>query len=289
MDMKMTIEEYRYYSYMTKVLFEYMNGRINKLNNNCILDIQMYDPGYKRFGTIRYPCYIVIYVGDIVDSWQDEWGKVLNKNDYIGSCIAWAVAHELFHADQQISMLQYNANPIYKQQVENDVERSSYDWVKRHAKAIELRGKFKVKLGLISSPTLVPPRFCNYHQASVKEFYLQTIMNIIIRDSNLFYKFEAFTNDNYCESIILNFADEEKIIIKFGGEYLKDSIPYFSSLAFRYAGYYDRYGIRVSAELKELPDKTHISEIKFDFINRMIHPIETGPTYRDLEYPIEFY
>lgn len=130
----MTIEDYRVYSAMAKILFGYMNGKINTLNKYCTMNLMMYDFANKNFGIINYPNYITIYIGNIVDSWRDEWSSIISRHDYIGSCIAWAIAHELHHADQLISMLQYNANQDYKRQVENDVERASYDWVKRHAK-----------------------------------------------------------------------------------------------------------------------------------------------------------
>lgn len=281
----MTIEDYRWYSAVAKTLFQYMNGRINTLNKYCELQIMMYDFATKNFGTINYPNYITIYIGNIVDSWHDEWKCVVNKNDYIGSCIAWAISHELHHADQLISMLQYNVNSNYKQQVENDVERASYDWVKRHAKTINNMGAFKVCLNMISSPTLVPPRYCNYQKASVKEFYLQTIMNVIIRDANLFYRFKEFVDDDYVDAIILSFGYEDKVIIKYGKEWLQENIPRFSYLAYNYAGTYDRYGIKVTGQIRQNTDETRISEIRFDFDNQMIDPLITGKEYNALEFP----
>ena len=284
----MTIEDYRWYSAVTTTLFQYMNGRINTLNKYCELHIMMYDLATKNFGTINYPNYITIYLGNIIDSWNEEWKCVLSKNDYIGSCIAWAIAHELHHADQLISMLQYNVNASYKQQVENDVERASYDWVKRHAKTINNMGAFKVRLDMISSPTLVAPRYCDYTKASIKDFYLQTIMNVIIRDANLFYKFREFVDDDYVDAIILVFGSDDKVIIKYGKEWLQENIPRFSYLAYNYAGIYDRYGIKVTGQIRENTDKTRISEIMFSFNDQMIYPIIAGKEYKDLIDPIIF-
>lgn len=237
----MTIEEYKKYSDITVKLFNYMNGRINQLNSNCILQIDPYDFIGNTYGNIKYPNTIFIHVGTVVDGWDDNWSNIVNKEDYIGSCLAWAISHELHHADQLISMIMYNRNESYKQAIEGDVERASYDWVANHAREISSIGGFHVVMNKLQSPSL--PEEGHYKKANAKEFYLQTIANIIIRDLELFEALKVFTNESMCDDMILVFNDIDTVVIKSNGSYLAENIREFSKLVFEYCGQYNMYHI----------------------------------------------
>lgn len=266
----MTILEYNHYSEMASKLFNYMNGKINNLNSNCTLYIDMYDYIHGTYGNIRYPNYIYIHIGTIVDSWDDSWVVCMSKESYVGSCIAWALSHELHHADQLISMIRYNTNPSYKESVENDVSRASYDWVYDHRGDISLIGGFEVTIKDISSTSL--PDFANYQKASVKEFYLQTIANIIIRDLDLFNKFNIFTNDLLVDDIVLTFNDIDSVVIKSKGIYLIENINIFSSIAFKWAGYFDVYKISTSSKTV-ISDDRKKAYVYFNTNDSLIHPM----------------
>ena len=75
----MTIQEFNYYSDIVTKLFNYMNGKINKLNTNCQLFIDSYDRITNIFAEIKFPSYIHIRIGNIVDSWNDEWSQYMSK------------------------------------------------------------------------------------------------------------------------------------------------------------------------------------------------------------------
>lgn len=266
----MTIEEYHFYSNIAMKLFNFMNGNINRMNSNCELCIDMYDYIYGTYANIRYPKYIMIYVGTIVDSWHNEYSNYISKESYTSSCIAWALAHELHHADQLISMLRYNSNTEYKDSVEADVNRASYDWVKDHGKELSALTGIEIAMNKIYSPSLTDST--NYRKASISEFYKQTIANVILRDMDLFFKLEVFTNDNIADDIVISFNDQDKVVIKSKGRYLEENINIFSDMAYRHAGYYDIYFIRPEIKMVKESDR-NIALVNFSTHNEFIHPM----------------
>lgn len=266
----MTFEEYHYYSDIAKKLFDYMNGNINRMNSRCELYIGMYDYVHNTYANIRYPNFIVVHVGTIIDSWDDSWSQYMDKSSYIASCIAWAISHELHHADQLISMLQYNRNEAYKRSVEGDVERASYDWVASHSREISRLIGIQIVIRDIDSPSL--PSKGNYTKASVEQFYKQTIANIVIRDMDLFNKLGVFTTDN-CDDIVLNFNNTDKVVIKSNGEYLPENINIFSELAYKYAGYYDVYHINVTAKITTGLSGRDTAVVSFMITDNLIRPM----------------
>lgn len=268
----MTMEEYYEYSNIAFRIFNFMNGKINRLNSQCTFQIDMYDRINGIYANIRYPNNVTLYIGNIIDSWDDKYSTIMNKRDYIGTMICWAMAHELHHADQLISMLQYNANPTYKLSVEGDVERASYNWVSNNRRDLSQIGGFAIIIEQLDSNNLPDAEDCNYRKASIKEFYKQTIANIIIRDFDLFNKLKIFTDDTLVDDIILNFEDIDRIVIKSNGSYLKENINIFCDLAYRWAGYYDRYLIDVRADFATSEGR-YIAFVTFKFSNRLVKPM----------------
>lgn len=268
----MTMEEYYEYSGIANKIFSFMNGKINRMNSQCTFQIEMYDYITGIYANIRYPNNITLYIGTIIDSWKDIYSRVMNKRDYVCTMICWALSHELHHADQLISMLMYNANPSYKLSVEGDVERASYNWVSNNRKDLSCIGNFTVIIESLDSANLPSIENCNYKKASIKEFYQQTIANIIIRDFDLFNKLRIFTDDTLVDDIILNFEDIDTIVIKSNGSYLRENINIFCDLVYKWAGYYDRYLIDVRADFTTSEGR-NIALVTFRFSNRLVKPM----------------
>lgn len=266
----MTLEEYRFYSDIAIKLFNFMNGNINKMNSNCELHIEMYDYIHGVYANIRYPNHVVIFIGTIIDSWSDEYYSYLNKETYVSSCIAWALSHELHHADQFISMIRYNSNQEYKDNIEADVNRASYDWVKEHGRELSCLVGVEISMTKIYSPSLT--NNTSYRKASVAEFYKQTIANIILRDLDLFFKLKVFTDDSVADDIIISFNNLDKIVIKSKGRYLEENINAFSDMSYRYAGYYDMYSIQVEVKVLNESDR-NIALVNFNTHNELIRPM----------------
>lgn len=268
----MTAEEYGIYSELSRKLFNFMNGRINVLNKNCELHIDPYDYITNTNANIRYPNNIFVHIGNIVDSWDNKWAKYVTRHDFISTTLAWAIAHELFHADQLISMIQYNRNDRYKKSIEGDVERASYDWISSHAKEISMIGGFTVIISDLTAKSL--PKTSNYRKASAKEYYIQTIANIILRDFNVTNNLTSLKDNSTIKTIWINFNDAEVVCIKKSGEYLEESIQLFSQLAYNWAGNFDIYRIFASETVFIDPyTNEECAEIKFMFENQKIRGV----------------
>lgn len=265
----MTVEEFNTYQEITIKLFNYMNGRINTLNRFCTLTVDMYDLVNRTYGNIRYPNHITIFLGTAIDSWDPQWSCIMSKHDYICTSIAWAISHELHHADQLISMINYGINPSYKSIVEGDVERASYNWVSTHSGELSRIANFNCVIDNVCVKSL--PDTTNYKKASVKEFYLQTLANIVIRDLDVFRDIEIFSNDDKCENIIIDFNSTDYVTIKSGGNYLQENINIFNDIVYKYAGYWDTYSIDIN--IFEMTDKSSTFIVKIDIKNQIINPI----------------
>lgn len=273
----MTMSEYHYYSDIARKCFEYMNGRINTMNSQCVLYIDMYDNINGTYANIRYPNFIFLHVGTIIDSWQDNWHYAVDKIDYICTCIAWAIAHELHHADQLISMLQYNHNPTYKAKVEGDVEYASYHWVGRNAAALREYCGFNPIIYDIESNSL--PETGNYKKASIEQFYLQTIKNIVLRDENCYNACKCFTDDTVTDIelffLVEGTSQMESIVIKSSGAYLAENINIFGDIAYRFAGYYDIYHVRAEVEFllfKDNPNRK-LAKVYLKISDPLVRPM----------------
>lgn len=239
----MTIQDFNYYSAMAERIFAFMNGKVNILNSNCHLIIDMYDFVTNTNAGIRYPNYITIFLGTIIDSYNpDKHSRVMTRDEYVGTLLSWTLCHELHHADQLISMIMYKT-PEYKLMAEQQVDQASHDWVFAHSKEISIIGGFECSIKKFTSPTLTGNT--SYKRASIKQYYLQTIANIIIRDLDVFYSIKAFTDDNLYDNIILVFNGIEEVTIKSCGKYIEESIPIFNELAYKYAGFYDHYRLNI--------------------------------------------
>ena len=274
----MTLEEYNYYSAMATRLFNYMNGRINILNNRCTLTIDMHDYVNGTYGNIKFPSMIYIHIGTIVDSWDDDWDEYMDKTNYVASLLAWSISHELHHADQLISMLQYGANIAYRREKEYEVERQSYDWVYANSSALSQVCGVRIIIDELESPSLKPAYQLKslYKKATVAEYYKQIIENTIIRDTNEYYKFKVFLDDGRASDIVLNFICgncRDTIMIKFNGKYLEEQIPNFAKLAYLYSGQFDKYHLDIRCE--EVPTSgKNLATVNFTYRDRFIYPMQ---------------
>ena len=244
-----TLNQLQEYAKIAYNLFNFMNGKINTMNI-CTFRIEWYDyNGRNAYGNINYPNDVYINICTIIESWRDEWSGVMSKRDYICTLIAWTIAHELFHADQLISMVVYNRDPDYKYKVEGDVQRSSHDWISKNTRKLGEIGNFKCQIRYIGSENL--PDWSDYRKASAKEYYLQTIANVILRDLDLFRKLTVFHNDDEADSILVIFNNMDSVYIKDNKKYLKENVGLFSQLAYKYAGQYNQYSVKISTSILE--------------------------------------
>lgn len=267
----MTVEDYILYSNKAHQIFSYLNGRVNTVNKNCRLMTDSYDFVNKTYGNIRFPLDVIIHVGNIVDEWIPQYEGYINRHDFICSVITWAITHELFHADQEISMLKYNIDEAYRASVEGDVEKSSYDWVLNHSMEISQACGFNVIISMLTSDRL--PSISNYSKVGTKDYYLQTIANIVIRDINYFIGLQVFTNDSMCNDMILVFNDTDSVVIKSNDNFLRENIEHFSQLVSKYCTTYNRYNIGIDVVFGTNTMGRRVATVKFNISEGVIIPI----------------
>lgn len=272
----MTHDEFTKYKNIAINVFNYMNGTVNVLNKSCIIDIDAYDNVYQTYGNIRFPNHIYIHIGTIVDSWDDMWSVAMKKDEYVVSCICWAICHELHHADQLISMIRYNQSEAYKNDMEIAVDHASYYWVMNHSIDLRRITGVNIKIGELTSSNIEDVSSSPYRKAKAKEFYLQTIANTILRDINLFSSLKIFTDDKLCDDIILVFNDYDSVIIKSGGNYIESNIPYFSQLAYKWAGMFDSYRVKATVNPMTGDNGRIVMIVNFHIEDMCIYPIITN-------------
>lgn len=268
----MTVKEYQYYSKMTTNLFNFMNGYVNKINSNCLLCINMYDLVNETYGNIRHPKMVYINVGNIVDSWNEDWEGIVDRHDFIGTILAWTICHELYHADQELSMIKYAKDDSYKKSSENDVEVESYYWVLNHADEVSEVGGFNVVIDCFTTGSF-NFRACRYKSINAKSFYTQTIANIVLRNFDMFNKIDPLVNDSNIDDITLVFGNVDSVDIKKNGEYLDENINTFSSYVYKWASYFDNYIVSVEGYYTRTPNNKPGVILSFEFKDRSIYPI----------------
>lgn len=267
----MTVEEYMIYSDKAREIFAYLNGRVNILNNNCVLSTDCYDYANRTYGNIVFPSNIIVHVGNIVDEWDIQYTKYFTKHDFICTLIAWTIAHELHHADQDISMIKYNKDEQYRKSIEQDVEKTSYDWVDMHSAEISSACGFNVVIKMLTSNSFVD--FSNYTRAGTKAYYLQTIANVVIRDIDYFFGLHVFTNDNMCSDMIIVFNDTDSVVIKSNDNFLRENIGLFSSLVAKYCTIYNKYNIGIDISFGTNSMNRRTATVNFNISNGVIVPL----------------
>ena len=264
--------EYSRYSKNAMILFEYMNGKINKLNNKCEFSIEPLDHT-EKYGDIKFPNTIKLYIGNIMNDWNDDWWSFTTKDIYVNSVIAWTIAHELAHAEQYISIIDYNVDIDYKNKVESYVQRFSHDWVAYHQE--EINNLFGIEIRMENIKAAHLPKVGFYTQITPRGFYRKTIENIILRDRNQFELIKCLNeeSDNYY-SMACHFRRDDigtkGVMIKNNRQYIGENIPMFTDLLRMYIGNCNdsTYTVVVSMKRYEstVPGEKHCDLI-FSFTN----------------------
>lgn len=276
--MNLTVEEFYYFANIAQKLFNYMNGRVNRVL--CTLDIKARDLERGALANIVFPNYVSVYLDSISMNYTiSNLDEVLEFEDYMISTIAWSLCHELHHADQLMSVMQYVNNEEYKQNVEMAVELNSYNWVCNHINELSNVVGYRFSIEDIGSELLDDARrhSISYKHANAKDYYLQVIYNTIFRNLDMIYDdaLKLLIDDKLADDIILEFShnDSDKVCIKKDGVYLLENISTFAALAYKFAGQYDKY--QIEAVIDDYTSNTgkKLSTIKFILDNKEMNPI----------------
>ena len=132
---------YQHYAPEIERVFYYLNGKVNQLNK-CQLVMGYYSP--INFACFRYPNYVIVYVGSLIDVFCDRE----NPRDMILSIASLTIAHELLHADQCIDARQYKVNADYCNNIENSAEYNAEIWCYAHKQDFKRELGFNYVLGV---------------------------------------------------------------------------------------------------------------------------------------------
>ena len=267
----MTLDQYTIYSNMAVKLFTFMNGKINNMNRSCTLTIDMYDDVGHTFGNIRFPNSIFIHIGTIVD-YCEKFNVQSPIHEYIVTTLAWCIAHELFHAEQLLSIPLYRGNDEYRNSIEESAQRASWNWIREN----------KTELKLLTGSEIIAEKLTWDHKPIIEEqeyikapidiFYMQTIANIVLRSMDLFRSLKTFKRPDV-KDIIISFNGLEAIYIKKDGIYLDDNVSDFCTLVYKYCGYYDNYGLDIFEEVGDDKDGNPVSFIDFTILDESFYPM----------------
>lgn len=162
----------------TEMVFNYLNGRVNP-NNRCRLFIQHYHQvDYAHF---RKPNSVFFMLGSVINNMYYEPNRDLSIKGLIITCLA----HELSHADQCAAMLRYKVDTNYMQFVEYAANLNAWLFMNSHMDEIVAMIGFNP---LPSMERFLTPRCNSIMEFSYREFYINTIMYVLITDMSIMYK-----------------------------------------------------------------------------------------------------
>ena len=105
----MTYDKIQEYIDLANKMFKYLNGEINRVNNNVIFIISPSESD--GFGEIKNSITLKLYIYKIISkSYEND---ITIKNN-----ILFTIIHELFHADQLMYMSEYQSNNKYSDMIE---------------------------------------------------------------------------------------------------------------------------------------------------------------------------
>lgn len=272
--MNLTVKEFEYYSDITRKLFNYMNGRVNRIL--CTLEIRYLDTINHAMGNIVFPNFVTVYLGTISENYTPNIAAVMTKENFMITSIAWSICHELFHSDQLISMVQYGSNQEYKEKVEMAVELKSHNWICDHIDELSSICNFRFGIEDITTNDLEEAirTSTKYKSAGVKEYYIQTIFNIILKNLDMLYDpvLDIFVKDDKAANIFITFEENKDTLvqIKKDGKYLSESMNKFAELVYLYSGRFHRYEVTATVDYYE-DGKTVL--VDFGIENAIIKPI----------------
>lgn len=179
---------FKFYIDKINTIFNYFNGRINRINSNVQLVIDYYDYINRNYGCFISPNIIYIYIGEIVEGSYRFFNCI--NHDAIVTEIIVSCIHELVHAEQALDNSMYKKDTSYKTQLELHAELVSFDYIIRNREELEYLFSFHVNFGIDNIPGMILQNI-NYNTytsvftnndslnkfAEIEQMYLQIFKN----------------------------------------------------------------------------------------------------------------
>ena len=122
------LDVYKQYENKIYVLFGYLNGRVNTKNICSVHVTGFSDDVYAYY---QYPSNVVFYLGSLINNFMDDNDPKLSY-DTIMSLAALCMAHELYHADQNIDSRKYKTDPNYAKKIEDGAQYAAEVYCYKH-------------------------------------------------------------------------------------------------------------------------------------------------------------
>jgi len=203
--MIMAYDKIQEYIDLSNKIFKCLNGEVNKVNNNIKFIISPSD--YSNIsGRMKNHMVLELYIYKIIsDSSNDD---IIIKNS-----ILFTIIHELFHADQRMSLFEYECNDDYVDMVEAQVNFMTSIYIINNRVILEELFGFKI---LIHNIKIFLRRLEDnnngiyYKRIDMFDYYYETLKylfknNIHLLSDLLYYESNIeFHCDEYCSMIKKN-------------------------------------------------------------------------------------
>lgn len=128
-------KEFLYYSNLSQRIFEYLNGKINKLNTNIYFQINDYIPGY---GELYMRTILNLNLNKIISTLK-------NNKVQIETNIIFVICHELYHADQEVIDQNYlDPDNNYSQRKEAETNYRAITFILNNIDFLETQFDIKI-------------------------------------------------------------------------------------------------------------------------------------------------
>lgn len=300
---------FKFYIDKIRTIFNYFNGRINRINSNVQLVIDYYDYINRNYGCFISPNIVYIYIGEIIEG-SYRFFNYMNHDAIVTEIIVSCI-HELVHAEQALDNSMYKKDTTYKTQLELHAELVSFDYIIRNQKELEYLFSFNVNFGIDNIPGMILQNI-NYNTytsvfnnndtlnkfASIEDMYMQIFKNegfmqnsevswLLTQESVDNVVFAIFDSLNAHNSILsgshnsknLPYDEKHMVIIKRNRLWSTDGFPKFVDMINRQIIQYKPLKYRISIEVlnkydefKQFKSYGYII-LNIDKENRYINPI----------------
>lgn len=134
---------YQKYAPIALNVFNYLNGKINPLNL-CIPYIAGFSTD--NYAQFQYPNRMCLFLGSIIENFYNRDKSDQENTDIIMSVVSLCLAHELYHANQNIDAYKYKHNDEYRKNIEDSVEYLAEVFCIDNSKTFESEFGFKYLL-----------------------------------------------------------------------------------------------------------------------------------------------
>ena len=253
----------------TQRLFDAMNREISP-RNPCTLIIDGFDP--YNYAEFRKPNLISVFLGSLLNNLMDK--PTATKK----ACLAMCLIHELYHANQNTSMVLYGKDPEYCTAIEEQAQYSAIEYLKHNREYFISNFEFDPYECLeLNAITHTP-----YVEFNSKDYYINTIIDVFYRNELVRGALTDLISDPEYPNVGLRFDDFQPIWIKKNNQYDLNQIPQFNNAILQY-----RVGTAVmSFKVNTILFKTKSNNPK-ENSNMIIHFITEDRTYEPIEFRID--